>query len=479
MSDFTLTAEQQAIIDAARNTPDNLIIHALAGAAKTSTLVLIAKALPSVPTMCLAFNVRIKKELGDRLPGNCECLTLNGLGHRIWGRFLGRRLIVDKDKVYKILSGLIDKLDADEKREAYDRFTDTLNAIRQGKTNGYIPTGTHPHANPLMQDDEFFATLDEEPSPLQERLIRAATKQSLDLSFRGEIDYDDQILMPACFPAEFPRPPLVMIDEAQDLSALNHRLLSRLVSKRLIAVGDECQSIYAFRGAHQDSMQLLQKQFSMTKLVLSISFRCPKRVVEAARWRAPHMMWPDWAVDGEVRRLSHWSADAIDPLATILCRNNAPLFSAAIKLLKNGRYPELVGNDIGKNLIKIMKKMGTADMSRELAFAALAEWVEGKLKKSRDPAKVHDQAQCIEVFLHEGQTLGDAIAYAEHMFAVSGPVKMMTIHKAKGLEWDHVYILDEHLIGKEHGQEKNLRYVGITRAKQTLTYINLEHFEGV
>jgi hypothetical protein len=48
--EHTPTAEQQAILDAAKGTGDNLIIHALAGAAKTSTLVLIGKALPSGST---------------------------------------------------------------------------------------------------------------------------------------------------------------------------------------------------------------------------------------------------------------------------------------------------------------------------------------------------------------------------------------------------------------------------------------------
>lgn len=477
--DFQPTPEQAAIVSACRETSDNIIIHALAGAAKTSTLVLIAKALPSVPMMCLAFNVRIKKELGERLPGNCETLTLNGLGHRVWGRFLGRRLVVDKDKVYKIVSGLVDKLEPDEKREAFESFTTVMNAVRFGKTSGYIPTGKHPHAKPLVQDDEFFASLDEEPTALEERLIRQATIASLDLSFRGEIDYDDQILMPACFPAEFPAPPLVLGDEGQDFSELNHRMLSKLVKKRLIVVGDECQSIYAFRGAHQNSMQLLEQQFNMKRFTLSISFRCPKRVVEASWWRAPHMRWPDWAIDGEVTKLDRWGAEALPTDAVILCRNNAPLFACAIKLLKNGRYPELVGNDIGKNLIKIMGKLGPKTLSRDESHVALDEWVSGRLTKTRDPAKVHDQAECIRVFLSETSSLGDAIAYAEHMFSIAGPVKLMTGHKAKGLEWDNVFILDEHLIGKEHPQERNLRYVMITRAKRTLTYIQLERFEGV
>jgi ATP-dependent exoDNAse (exonuclease V) beta subunit len=51
----------------------------------------------------------------------------------------------------------------------------------------------------------------------------------------------------------------------------------------------------------------------------------------------------------------------------------------------------------------------------------------------------------------------------------------MTGHGAKGLEFDHVYFLDQGLVGKED-QEPNLRYVICTRAKETLTYIRSEDF---
>ena len=59
--DFTVrrilaTEEQEVIINAALNTRDNLMLNALAGAAKTSTLQFLAKYLPIQPILCLAFN---------------------------------------------------------------------------------------------------------------------------------------------------------------------------------------------------------------------------------------------------------------------------------------------------------------------------------------------------------------------------------------------------------------------------------------
>ena len=81
---FKPTEEQQLIIDAACNTQDSIIINALAGAAKTTTLELICKALPVMPILSLAFNKRIADEMSKRLPGHVKCQTLNSLGHRVW-----------------------------------------------------------------------------------------------------------------------------------------------------------------------------------------------------------------------------------------------------------------------------------------------------------------------------------------------------------------------------------------------------------
>ena len=89
---FTPTPEQLRIISAASSTPDNLIISALAGAAKTSTLVLIAEALPKTSILCISFNKKIATEMKERLPANCTSMTLNSLGHRVWGDTLGKRL---------------------------------------------------------------------------------------------------------------------------------------------------------------------------------------------------------------------------------------------------------------------------------------------------------------------------------------------------------------------------------------------------
>jgi superfamily I DNA/RNA helicase len=160
----------------------------------------------------------------------------------------------------------------------------------------------------------------------------------------------------------------------------------------------------------------------------------------------------------------------------ILCRNNAPLFAMAIKLLKRGRYPELVGNDLGKTMLKILRGFGDVSQSQAVVLQKISEWKEEKLKKSRSQKRVMDQADCLTIFAQQGRNLGEAIAYCEHVLSVAGPVKLMTGHKSKGLEFDHVFILDQELIGDDQ-QDKNLRYVMQTRAKETLSYIRSSAFD--
>lgn len=474
---ITPTAEQVAVIDAARDTEDNLLISALAGAAKTTTLEMIAHELASTSMLCLAFNKRIADEMSTRLPDNCKAMTLNSLGHRAWGETIGRYLRINPRKNYELLREEVDKLSGEDKTLAFEEFSDTLKSIAFGKSCGYIPDNHKTKNKRLIGDADLYAHLEYEPSDLQFDLIKTVSEKSLILAHAGTCDYDDQLLMPTVFTSLMPRYPLVLIDEAQDLSSLNHQMLTKLVRKRLIAVGDECQSIYGFRGAHEESMQLLKREFSMREFFLSISFRCPRAIVREAQWRAPHMTWPDWAKDGTVLRHNEWDTNDIPEEATILCRNNAPLFAMAIKLLRAGRLPQLIGGDIGRHLIRLMKKLGPAEVKTEKARLLVKEWEEKKCEKARDPGKVKDQAACMLIFLSQGTNLGEAIAYAEHLFARQGPIQLSTGHKSKGLEFNNVLILDSHLVRMQQQQDRNLMYVMQTRAKQTLAYVDTENFD--
>src|SRR5882672_3143147 len=302
------TPEQAAIITAALTTQDSLMINALAGAAKTSTLKFLCAYLPKTPILSLAFNKRIAEEMTKRFPSNVTCRTMNSLGHRVWGTAIGKRLALDSRKSYTILTDLVKGLSSSERSDAYESFAETLRIISFAKRAGYIPTGS-PTAKPLMDTETFYGCLEEAPSFLTTQLVDSTLGESIKQSYAGTIDYDDQIYMPTLFGGSFPNYPLVMVDEAQDLSEINHAMLRRVARGRLIAVGDPYQSIYGFRGAKFGGMTSIEREFSCRTLPLSVSFRCPQAIVEFVRGRVPHMQWRN--PGGHVETLDTLAASSI------------------------------------------------------------------------------------------------------------------------------------------------------------------------
>ena len=480
MTKFTLTDQQLAVLDFGTNRAENLLVAAAAGAAKTSTMVELSRRIPQSTTgLFLAFNKKIADELKEKLAPNFRAKTLNALGHAAWGQKLGKRLFLDKSKNFRLLKDL---LEAEPNLEAplNDSFSFITQSVAQLKGAGYVPDG-YPRKNTrLIDDHKAWASLESEPTPEEWYAIRRVYTTGLDAAFEGRIDFNDQLLMPTVFHASFPIAKLVVIDEAQDLSHLNHQMLEKIVGKRgrLIAVGDQCQAIYGFRGASSDGMAEMKRRFNMTELPLSCSFRCPQAVVEHVQWRMPEMThWEGNPNPGEIRRLSTWSLDSIPDKAAIICRNNAPLMSLALRFFLSGRYAKFWGNDIAAGLRKTLKALGPQNMSRDEALEMLEQEKIKTLRRARNQATVHDRFECMAHVLRGAETLGDAIEQLNLMLNAEGTIQLMTGHKAKGHEFNDVFFLNQDLVS-EQGQDPNLRYVIATRAQRTLTYIDTETLVG-
>ena len=479
MPDFTPTPEQTAIIEAASTTTENLAVIARAGAAKTSTLVMIAEALPAVSILCLAFNKKIADEMTARLPKNCEAKTLHGLGFKAWQYFIRKSCKVNDKKVFFILKDKIDGLTGDDRTDAYSSMAETLDCIKKAKSAGWLPEAYSGHWKPLLTDDEFFESLPMEPSTLQIALIKAVCNESWKRALTGEIDFDDMIFCPAICSVSWPTPPLTLIDEAQDLSPINHHILKRIVkTRRIIAVGDPLQAIYGFRGADVHSMPKLIEMFQMKELRLTISFRCARKITENARWLAMDMRFPEWAKEGVVRRPASWAAAEIEQGDAIICRNNAPLFRMAIRMIEAGQLPELSGRDLAGPLKKILTALGKPNFLQLQAIHALNSWRDNEKRRARPGAvgAIEDKFECLLVILEKTKTLGDAIAYLEHLLTREGRVYLMTGHKSKGLEFNRVWFLDPGLCRIDRDQDANIKYVIETRAKDFLAYVSTDTF---
>ena len=478
---ITPTEEQLHILDLHETTKDNLLITALAGTGKTTMLELIIEQ-ERERTLYLVFNKRnqveacrrIEAKIADGWPmAPVKVQTLNAFGYGVWGKTIPYALSMDMDKngnvvkTQNILRTIIGELKTGQK-EVWDQFTIITDAVSRAKNFGYIPEGKFPTGRHLISAEAFYTKLEEAPSELACDLIDQVLTWSIKAAYKGNVDFDDQVYMPALFGGTFPRFPLVLIDEKQDLSPVNHEMLSYLSASRLVGVGDDAQSIYQFRGAKQGGMAAFKERHAATEATLSVCFRCPRAIVENARWRVPNLQWVKEG--GHVEVLQTATAGDFRDGSVILCRNNAPLIAIAFRLLSSGRSVVLGGSDIATRVINQMKKLGPEEMNRETVLGAIEDWRAEKLAKASTTA--NDFADCMRVFAEHGRDLSEAIGYAEYIFSQhSGTITLLTGHKAKGLEWKDVYHLNPQLIG--HGeQEDNLRYVIQTRSMENYYEIN-------
>lgn len=463
------TPEQDAILDFATSQSSNLMITAMAGTGKTTMLELIDGAVKKQPHLFLCFNKAIAIEADKRMASTTTVRTFNSLGHRMWTQYTGRNLKFNKRKIPEIFREIVDEAKKTEKAALWAVYDQVTSGVNLARAHGYIPEGHVYGSRSLVSQTNLHNYLDEAPDDLISDLIDGVLSRCISRSTVGEVDFNDQVYCPALFGGLYPKFPLVLVDEYQDLSPINHELLSKLcVSSRQIGVGDDAQAIYAFRGAKAGGMRDAIATYGMQELSLSVSFRCPWAIVRNVHWRVPE--FKSNREGGHVASASNLHCNDIANASVIICRNNAPLLRIAFGLLSSGHSVSVSGTDIGPKLIGTMKRLGSEDMTQPQTLSAIDDWLEAKL--SRESKTAEDYAECMRVFARHGSTLGTAIAYAEHLFKQDGTIKLMTGHKAKGLEFDHVYHLDSHLCKRGRGQDSNVNYVIDTRAKESLTYID-------
>lgn len=246
---------------------------------------------------------------------------------------------------------------------------------------------------------------------------------------------------------------------------------------------------------------------------LTLTFRCPKLIVQRQQRHAPGFRAAEGNAQGHYQRLGGRGEDepipwywqdlmSLKPTSSsqvaILCRNNAPLFKLAFRLLRRQTPVIMAGRDIGKGLISLARKLSNDDpsMSAERLTIAIEAWREREhaiaMAKGKEAQadSIQDRAECLHAVLEgtEAKDAGQLVHQLEVLFSrESAPILLSSIHKAKGLEWDLVVHLDPWRIpsraakiaamaGKPEAleQEWNLAYVAETRTRSVLVEADLE-----
>lgn len=471
---------QQAIFAAVRDAPqNNLLIQAVAGSGKTTTIV---EALNHArgSSLFLAFNRSIAEELRSRVALG-DVKTLNALGHGLWMRERrGARL--EARKTSAILAGM---LKPNERRELSGPIG---RAIGLAKNNAFGLSGG-PEPSPQAFEDIFLSYDLDIPEDSLAKASEAASA-AFEMSRRDltQFDFDDQLFIPLQEGWSYPRYTNVFVDEAQDLSPIQHLMLARMAEagSRLVAVGDRSQAIYGFRGALANSMDRFRERFSAHELPLSISYRCPQAVVREAQRFCPHIQWADSAPEGRVLRADLEDEGSprepmyFEPEAMVLCRNNAPLFRAILRHLR-GRRPCRVRSNFLDGFAGFITGLNAG--SQADLIAKLDAWYEREHAKALSAgfegrlAFLSDKHATATLLANEFPTVDELILALRRIAeGTSGPI-LSTIHKAKGLEAKHVWLLAPDLLPSKWAkspearqQEANLQYVAITRAQASFTY---------
>lgn len=468
----------------------NCIIQAVAGSGKTTTIIEASKLIPTdKQSIFLAFNKAIANELKSRLPQNIQACTLHSLGLSMFANNTTARPEMKWDKLEICISKVFFNNDIKEDESRYVVWMNFFKKI--------IPLCK---SNLTIVNYENLYDLAEKYNIETEitDIMITLTKEILDKCKQDKqfIDFDDMIWMPIVNNFTIKQYDWVLVDESQDLNKAQFELIKKICgdNTRVIAVGDRQQSIYAFRGADISSMDNFKEYFNAKEFPLSICYRCPKKIVEITKEIVPIIECKKDAKDGVVEEIQH---DEIIEKAQdkdlILCRTNAPLVKVAFSLIRNGKKAIIRGRDIGKNLITMINKYKVRNLDdlveKIYTFQRLQEDKLGMIEKGTlDKRKkgtilqAIDSCETLLVLSENVNSIDELKQKIETIFTddVSGIV-CSSIHKAKGLEAETVFIIEfdniPHPMAKseeEMQQEMNIKYVALTRSKNNLYLIMRE-----
>ncbi|GLV61155.1 hypothetical protein KDH_79710 [Dictyobacter sp. S3.2.2.5] len=516
MAVFQPSRYQQAIFDYLQREAGHLLVKASAGSGKSTTLLealeLYASGdlLPPGSSMLVtAFNTSVVEEFGKKIRTRrlrqrlgqvgitLECCTINSLGYRC----LATKNLDRKGDKYTLLC-----------QEYYEttRLKQTLLNQRQLRKLVQFVRRTLTPADDerlLRQLIKHYPEIGFDPDDPDVRWHRmlpgvsSVLKRSQEVYRNtGLVDFVDQVWLPAIIdpahlPAELPTFDLLLVDEAQDLNRAQLELLLRCCKRRggrLFFVGDEHQAMYGFNGADTESIATILARTHAQVLPLWICYRCPASHLEVARQLVPEIEPAPWAKPGTLKVIAtdRFLTQA-QPGDLVLCRTNAPLVTACLALLRQGTPAKVLGRDIAGFLLEIVQQV-TQDVPK--AFRQLATLLEtyrtDQLRILADipdsqlqVASVNDNVETLLALYRsyldnqEQGTLEGYENYVKGFFVeqAQGCVLFSTVHKAKGSEYETVYLIETQLMPHpaaklpwQQQQECNIEYVALTRAKQAL-----------
>lgn len=478
--------EQNIFFDWVVNGTGSCVLKAVAGAGKTSTIV-HGTTLMKGDIFLGAYNKDIATEIKSKLGNSAvNVSTMHAAGLRAFRRVADPKVSADKcrdifremthrDMMAGVLEGPVLELVSYAKQAAVG-----VGNSEKDKSV-WMDLVTH------FDVETFNKRRDEDCTEEILSLALAVFNRSAQ-ACKHIIDFDDMIFAPLYFGVKFHKYDWVLLDEAQDTNRSRRLLALELMkpTSRLVAVGDPHQAIYGFTGADADSLDQIQAATNATVLALSVTFRCPKAIVNYAHTWVNHIHAAETAPEGV---LTHADIEQLTEVAkvgdTVLCRFNAPLIKYVYQFVAKGIPARIQGREISaglKNTVRRWKSKNLQDLLEKVK-----NFTEKEVKKYEQKEQgaragvVQDRGDCIVVIIERVMQVDPkcknpverVVQEIDSIFGAEDDkkphVQFSSIHRAKGREWKRVIWLQTPPSAWakqqwELEQEMNLNYVGATRA---------------
>lgn len=467
------TGEQSAIIDAYR-TGGHLVVEALAGTGKTTTLRMLSAVDTRRSGVYLAYNKSIVQEAQGRFPqavqvGTAHSFAYRAVGHRYSHRLPGRGRGGQRMRAQQVASLLgVRATDVGE-----GKISPAM-AVRlaEGMINQFCMSGSMqfqeqhlpPRAEHLGKASDVFAAI----APVAEKMWADLRNENGRLYFTHSHYLKLwQLTQPKLY-ADY-----ILFDEAQDANPCIASIVAQQAHAQRVYVGDRNQAIMGWNGAIDAMAKAEGERFALTK-----SFRFGPAVADAANdWLtllgSPHRVVGHDPIPSRVGQLSG-SPDAV------LCRTNGAALGMILMYQEQGIPVAMAPGDAsaGKDIMSfayaardLQASKGTdhPDLAAFTTWKELLEYVEEEEGGS-------DLGRLVNIINRVGP--GAAISAIRNLVTKDrARVTVSTAHKAKGLEWDRVLVADDFAPPTEEDREAGetvdpadlmLAYVTVTRAKLEL-----------
>jgi hypothetical protein len=460
------TDEQAAAITAFTR-GDALVLEAGAGTGKTSTLRLMAAAKPRGRGIYVAYNRAIADDARGSFPQTVRCATAHSFAFRDVGKRYSHRL--NGPRVPSFRAAEI--LGAESIEVAPSRVL-RRNAVARVALDTVANFCNSADQEPGPQHVPFVNGV-EQVADFRVAAVELAARAWDDLrSERGRLRFTHDCYL-KLWALDSPRLgcDYLLLDEAQDANPVIADVVLQQ-DAQLIAVGDQNQAIYGWRGA----VDAMASWPAKVRLPLTQSFRFGEAIAERAN------QWLELLGELRLRGFSEIPSrvERIKSPRTILCRTNVETIAQALEAIGEGRRPAIVGGtgEI-RRLAKAAQDLKRGDGTDHRDLCVFKSWAD-----VQDYVQEDNGAADLRVLVQLIDTHGVATMLRVADAAVDeseADLILSTAHKAKGREWDSVRIAPDFREPREGEDvdraEAMLAYVAITRAKLVLDDLALRWIE--